>query len=184
MNGPCEMERDIKKILYTEEQLTEAAKRLGEQISKDYEGRQLYVIGILKGASVFMADLIRHIRIPLLMDYMAVSSYGTETSSTGEVKIIKDTDFSVVGKDVLIVEDIIDTGTTLEYLTQLMRSRGVNDVRICTLLDKPSRRTAHIPVDYVGFEVPNEFIVGYGIDYAEFYRNLPYVACLKEEKYE
>ncbi|NLY08738.1 MAG: hypoxanthine phosphoribosyltransferase [Tissierellia bacterium] len=178
------MIKDVKDILISEEEIQDVISDLGKQISEDYKGKELYVVGILKGASIFMSDLVRKITVPMTMDFMAVSSYGQASESTGEVKIVKDLDFSVIGKDVLIVEDIIDTGTTLSYLTELLKSRGVHDVRICTLLDKPSRRTVNIPVDYVGFEVPNEFIVGYGIDYAEYYRNLPYVASLKEEKYK
>ncbi len=184
MDYNCEMELDVKDIILSEEEIQAKVKELGEKISQDFAGKDLYVVGILKGASVFMSDLIRHISIPLTMDFMAVSSYGTASESTGEVKIIKDLDFSVIGKTVLIVEDIIDTGTTLSYLTELLQKRGVETVKICTLLDKPERRTADIPVDYVGFEVPNEFIIGYGIDYAEYYRNLPYVASLKEKKYK
>ena len=150
----------------------------------DYKDKDLVVIGILKGAVIFMSELIKNIELPLIIDFMAVSSYGKSSISTGEVRIIKDLDFSVEGKDLLIVEDIIDTGLTLNYLTDILKKRGASSVKICTLLDKPERRSVEVNVDYLGFEIPDEFVVGYGLDYAEQYRNLPYVGALKEEVYK
>lgn len=177
------MEKDIKKILISEEEVSIRIKELGREITEAYKEKDLMVVGILKGAVVFMAELCKRIDLPIDMDFMSVSSYGKSASSTGEVKIIKDLDGSVAGKDILIVEDIIDTGLTLSYLTDNLKKRGANSVKIITLLDKPGRRNIQVKVDYLGFEVPNEFIVGYGLDYSEMYRNLPYVAALKEEVY-
>lgn len=178
------METFIKEILLSEEEIQKRVKELGQEISLDYQNKNLMVVGILKGAVIFMADLVKNIKLPITMDFMAVSSYGSSTISTGEVRIIKDLDFSVEGKDILIVEDIIDTGLTLNYLTDNLRKRGASSVKICTLLDKVERRTVGVPVDYLGFEIPDEFVVGYGLDYAEQYRNLPYVGALKEEVYK
>ena len=174
---------EVKEVLLTEEEISFRIKELGKEISKDYKGKDLLLVGILKGAVIFMAELCKNIDLPLKIDFMAVSSYGNSTKSTGEVKIVKDLDFSVEGKDVLIVEDIIDTGLTLAYLTDNLKKRGANSVKIVTLLDKPDRRNVEVRVDYLGFSIPNEFVVGYGLDYAELYRNLPYVASLKEEVY-
>ncbi|HLS54306.1 MAG TPA: hypoxanthine phosphoribosyltransferase [Tissierellaceae bacterium] len=178
------MERAIKKVLIDEETIQNRIKELGEQITKDYKGKDLLVVGILKGAVVFMSELCKHIKLPLKIDFMAVSSYGESATSTGEVKIIKDLDFSVENKDILVVEDIIDTGLTLAYLTDNLKKRGANSVKIATLLDKVDRRNIEVKVDYLGFEIPDEFIVGYGLDYAEQYRNFPFVAALKEEIYQ
>ncbi len=178
------MENIIKQVLVSEEEIKAKVVELGAIITNDYKGKELIVVGILKGAVVFMSDLCREIKLPILMDFMAVSSYGTSSFSTGEVRIIKDLDFSVENKDVLVVEDIIDTGHTLSYLTDNLKKRGANSVKIVTLLDKPERRQADVPVNYLGFEIPDEFVVGYGLDYAEKYRNLPYVAALKEEVYK
>ena len=178
------MDTFIKEILLSEEQIQKRVKELGHEISLDYQDKNLMVVGILKGAVIFMADLVKSIKLPITMDFMAVSSYGSSTISTGEVRIIKDLDFSVEGKDILIIEDIIDTGLTLNYLTDNLRKRGASSVKICTLLDKVDRRTVGVPVDYLGFEIPDEFVVGYGLDYAEQYRNLPYVGALKEEVYK
>lgn len=178
------MDTFIKEILLSEEEIQKRVKELGQEISFDYQNKNLMVVGILKGAVIFMADLVKNIKLPITMDFMAVSSYGSSTISTGEVRIIKDLDFSVEGKDILIVEDIIDTGLTLNYLTDNLRKRGASSVKICTLLDKAERRTVGVPVDYLGFEIPDEFVVGYGLDYAEQYRNLPYVGALKEEVYK
>lgn len=177
------MENSIKNILVNEEEIREKVKELGEKISKDYEGKDLLLVGILKGAVIFMSDLARNINIPVKLDFMAVSSYGKTAVSTGEVRIIKDLDFSVENKDILIIEDIIDTGYTLAYLTDNLRKRGAKSVKVCTLLNKPERRKVDVPVDYLGFDIPDEFVVGYGLDYAEQGRNLPYVAALKEEVY-
>ncbi|MFT9496164.1 hypoxanthine phosphoribosyltransferase [Anaerosolibacter sp.] len=178
------MKNDIKEILFTPAQLDEKITELGHQISKDYHGKDLLMIGVLKGANVFMSDLMRKIGTSVKIDFMAVSSYGLSTESSGVVRIIKDLDDSIEGKDVLVVEDIIDTGLTLHYLYDNLLSRKPNSLKICTLLDKPERRKVAINVDYKGFDIPDEFIVGYGIDYAEQYRNLPYVAILKREVYE
>ncbi len=178
------MEKIIKEVLVSEEDINKRVKELGEIITNDYKDKDLIVVGILKGAVVFMSDLCRQIKLPILMDFMAVSSYGKSSISTGEVRIVKDLDYSVENKDILIVEDIIDTGYTLSYLTDNLRKRGASSVKIVTLLDKPDRRKADVPVDYLGFAIPDEFVVGYGLDFAEQYRNLPYVAALKEEVYK
>lgn len=177
------MEKAIKEVLINEEDIALRVKELGQQITRDYRGKDLVVVGILKGAVIFMSELVKNIELPVLIDFMAVSSYGKSTISTGEVRIIKDLDFSVENKDVLIVEDIIDTGYTLSYLSDNLRKRGANSVKIATLLDKPERRNIEVHVDYLGFVIPDEFVVGYGLDYAELYRNLPYIATLKEEVY-
>lgn len=169
--------------MLTEEEIKTRIKELGEEITRDYKDKNLLVVGILKGAIIFMAELCKNIDLPIMIDFMAVSSYGTSSQSTGEVRIIKDLDFSVEGKDVLIVEDIIDTGLTLSYLSDNLKKRGANSVKIATLLDKPDRRNVEVEIDYLGFSIPDEFVVGYGLDYAENYRNLPFVAALKEEVY-
>lgn len=177
------MHKDIKEVLLSEEEIRDRVKELGKEITEDYKGKNLLVIGILKGAAVFMSELIRDIELPIKIDFMAVSSYGDFSMSTGEVKIIKDLDFSAENKHILIVEDIIDTGYTLNYLSDNLKKRGALSVRVCTLLDKPDRRVVGVPLDYLGFEIPDEFVVGYGLDYAERYRNLPYVGALKEDVY-
>ncbi|CCQ97325.1 hypoxanthine-guanine phosphoribosyltransferase [[Clostridium] ultunense Esp] len=177
------MEDIIKEILLTEEEIEAKVKELARQITEDYRGKNLMLVGILKGAVIFMAELAKNIDMPILMDFMAVSSYGKSSTSTGVVRIIKDLDCSIEDKDILIVEDIIDTGLTLSYLTDNLKKRGAKSVKIVTLLDKPDRRKADVPVDYRGFSIPDEFVVGYGLDYAEQYRNLPFVAALKEEVY-
>lgn len=178
------MKQDIERVLYSQEALRERVAELGAQITKDYEGKKLLVIGILKGSNVFMSDLVRNIDLPLKMDFMVVSSYGNATESSGVVRIIKDLDQSIEEYHLLIVEDIIDSGLTLSYLKENLMTRNPKSIEICTLLDKPSRRKQNVDVKYVGFEVPDEFIVGYGIDYAEYYRNLPYVGILKRSVYE
>ena len=177
------MEDVIKEVLVGEEEIEKRVRELGRDISRDYEGKDLIVVGILKGATIFMAELCKNIKLPLIMDFMAVSSYGNSTISTGEVRIIKDLDFSVENKDVLIIEDIIDTGLTLSYLKENLLKRGAKSVKIATLLDKPDRRDIKVNIDYLGFVIPDEFVVGYGLDYGEKYRNLPYVGALKEEVY-
>ena len=177
------MEDIIKEVLVTSEQIEARVKELGEQISQDYKGKNLMLVGILKGAVIFMSELAKNIDMPILMDFMAVSSYGKSSKSTGVVRIIKDLDSSIEDKDILIIEDIIDTGLTLSYLTDNLNKRGAKSVKICTLLDKPDRRKVEVPVHYRGFLIPDEFVVGYGLDYAEQYRNLPFVAALKEEVY-
>lgn len=178
------MINDVEKVLISEEQLKAKNVELGKQIAEDYKGKEVLVVGILKGSSIFMSDLIREMALPLQIDYMVVSSYGTSTESSGVVRIVKDLQHSIEGKHVLIVEDIVDTGLTLAYIKEILKGRGPASVKICTLLDKPARRTKEIKIDYIGFEVPDEFIVGYGIDYAEYYRNLPFVGALKRSIYE
>jgi hypoxanthine phosphoribosyltransferase len=178
------MERDVDKILISAEDLARRVKELGAQISADYAGEPLMLVGILKGANIFMADLARAIPDRIQMEFMVVSSYGNGTESSGQIEILKDIRGDLKGKNILLVEDIIDTGLTLKSLQEYLNGRGAKSVRICTLLDKPERRKANVHVDYVGYEVPNEFIIGYGIDYAEYYRNLPYIASLKREVYE
>lgn len=175
---------DIEKVLLTEEDLKLKITQLGEEISRDYEGEELLLIGILKGSVVFMSDLARSISIPVSMDFMAVSSYGDGAESSGVVRILKDLDQEIKGKNILIVEDIIDSGLTLDYLMGYFRARGPKSVEICTIMDKSERRTVDVPIKYLGFDVPNEFLVGYGLDYAEKYRNLPFVGILKEEVYK
>ncbi|AQM60088.1 MULTISPECIES: hypoxanthine phosphoribosyltransferase [Clostridium] len=177
------MREDVKKVLFDEEQLSNKVRELGEQISKDYKGKDLLVVGVLKGSVVFAADLIKSIDIPCEIDFMAVSSYGNSTESSGVVRILKDLDHSIEGKHVLLVEDIVDSGITLTYLLKYLKARKAESIEIVSLLNKPERRTADLEVKYIGFEVPNEFIVGYGIDYAEKYRNLPFIGVLKEEVY-
>ena len=169
------MTHHITHILFDEHTLANTVERLGTQISRDYQGQELLVICILKGASVFMADLIRKIDLPIQIDFMAVSSYGHSTQSSGVVKINKDLDTDIENRHILIVEDIIDSGLTLKYLSENLQSRRPKSLKICTLLDKPERRKTHLNIDYTGFEIPDVFIVGYGIDYAEHYRNLPYI---------
>ena len=178
------MRHDIQEVLFTEAELNERISELGEQITADYEGKSLIVVGILKGSNIFTSDLVRKINLPLKMDFMAVSSYGNATESTGVVKILKDLDRGIEGEHVLIVEDIVDSGLTLKYLKDILLTRNPASIKVCTLLDKPARRKEDIKPDYLGYEVPDEFIVGYGIDYAEHYRNLPYVGILKREVYE
>lgn len=173
------MKEIIGEVMISEDELQERILQLGNQISKDYEGKEILLIGVLKGACIFMSDLMKRINNTVNIDFMAVSSYGASTKSTGVVRIIKDLDTSIEGKEVLIVEDIIDTGLTLHYLCDNLRSRDPKSLKVCTLLDKPERREIDMKADYVGFEVPNKFIVGFGLDYEEKYRNLPYITCLK-----
>ena len=178
------LEQDVDQVLITEQQLDERIKEMGHQIAEDYQGEPLTIVGILKGAVIFFADLARAIDLPLQMDFMSVSSYGSGTTSSGVVKIIKDLDADVTGRHILLVEDIIDTCITLAYLKEYLSNRGARSVKICTLLDKPTRREKAVHVDYIGFTMPDEFLIGYGVDYAENYRNLPYVASLKRSVYE
>ena len=176
---------DIEKVLISEEELAQTVKKLGAQISEDYKDcENLLVIGILKGSVVFMADLIRNIDIHTSIDFMTVSSYGSGTTSSGTITIKKDLDTNIEGRDVLIAEDIIDSGVTLSNLIKMLKERNPKSLKICTFLNKPERREADIEVDYIGFDIPNEFIVGYGLDYAEKYRNIPYVGILKRDVYE
>ena len=178
------MNNDIKEVLYSEEDLKSKIQEIGKIITEDYEGRELVLIGILKGSVMFMSDLMKEIKIPCCMDFMAVSSYGSSTKSSGVVRILKDLDFQIEGKDILIVEDIIDTGVTLKYLVEYLSARKPNSLEICCLLNKQERRKVNISAKYLGFEVPDFFLVGYGLDYAEKYRNLPYIGILKEEVYK
>lgn len=177
------MQNDIEKVLFSAEEIEKRIRALGVELTKDYEGKELIVVGILKGSNIFTSDLVRKITIPLKLDFMVVSSYGNTTESTGVVRILKDLENSVENKHMLIVEDIVDSGLTLKYLKEMLLTRKPASIKICTLLDKPARRTEDVHIDYLGFEVPDEFIVGYGIDYAEMYRNLPYVGVLKREIY-
>ena len=178
------LRNDIKEVLITEEEIQAKVKELGEQLATDYKDKFPLAIGVLKGAMPFMADLLKRVDAHLEMDFMDVSSYGTAQVSSGEVKIIKDLNTSVEGRDILIVEDIIDSGLTLSYLVELFRYRKAKSIKIVTLLDKPTGRKADIQADYVGFIVPDAFVVGYGLDYIEKYRNLPYVGVLKPEVYQ
>ncbi|HHW03597.1 MAG TPA: hypoxanthine phosphoribosyltransferase [Thermoanaerobacterales bacterium] len=179
------MHNDIEKILISEEQIKNRLKELGKQITEDYRDKENFLlVGVLKGAIIFMSDLIRHIDLPLQVDFMAVSSYGASTESSGVVRILKDLEENVEGKNLLIVEDIIDSGLTLSYMHSILKSRKPASIKICSLLDKPSRRKIDIKVDYLGFEIPDYFVVGYGLDYDEKYRNLPYICVLKPEIYQ
>lgn len=178
------MKQDIEKVLITEEEISRKVKDLGKVLTEEYKDRFPLAIGVLKGAMPFMADLLKSIDTYLEMDFMDVSSYGTSTVSSGEVKILKDLDTSVEGRDILIIEDIIDSGLTLSYLVELFRYRKAKTISIVTLLDKPTGRKADIQADYVCFEVPDAFVVGYGLDYIERYRNLPYIGVLKPEVYQ
>ena len=170
----------ITKTMLSEEEIKAKVAELGKKIEEDFEGQDLLVVGILKGASVFVSDLIRNINLDVNIDFMSVSSYGNSTESSGSVKILKDLDVDIKGKNVLIVEDIIDSGLTLSNLTRELSARDPKSLKICTLLDKPQRRKVDIPVDYVGFVIEDKFIVGYGIDYAEKYRNLPYIGIVED----
>ncbi|WP_125982600.1 hypoxanthine phosphoribosyltransferase [Loigolactobacillus iwatensis] len=178
------MHQDIEQVLYDQKALTEVTKSLGAQLTVDYAGKNPLVVCVLKGAILFMADLVRQIDTHVELDFMDVSSYGGATVSSGEVKIVKDLDTSVENRDVLIVEDIVDTGRTLNYIADLFKYRKARSVKICTLLDKPETRVVPVHVDYSGFKVPNAFLVGYGLDYAEHYRNLPYIGILKSSVYQ
>lgn len=177
------IENDIEKILISEKDIKKAVKKIGKQISKDYADKNLMLVAVLKGSVIFMADLMRAISIPINIDFMAVSSYGGGTKTSGVVKIIKDLDHDLSGKDILIVEDILDSGMTLSYLKGILSQRNVKSIRIATLLDKPERRIADVKADYFCFTVPDEFVVGYGLDYDQQYRHLPYIGVLKPEVY-
>lgn len=177
------MKNDIREILISEEVLQNKVKELGNIITEDYKGKDLLLVCVLKGAVIFVSDLMKRIDLPIEIDFMAISSYGSDTKSSGVVRILKDLNSGIEGRDILIVEDIIDSGLTLSYLVENLKARGPKSVEICTILDKPSRRKADIKIKYTGFQVPDEFVVGYGLDFAEKYRNLPYIAVLKEEIY-
>ena len=178
------MINDVEKVLLSEEQLSQKIAELGEEISKDYQGKEIVAICVLKGAILFMADLARAVKVPMALDFMAVSSYGNGTSTSGTVRILKDLDNSIDGKHVLVVEDIIDSGVTLKYLLKNLKSRKPASIKLCTLLNKPERRRVEVDIDYCGFTVPDYFLVGYGLDYAEKYRNLPFIGILKPAIYE
>lgn len=178
------MLEDIAEILFSKEELDKRVAELGKQISSDYKDSNLLLVGILKGSVVFMTDLMRQITIPASIDFMSVSSYGSGVKTSGVVKIVKDLDIPLQGYDVLIVEDILDSGLTLHYIIELLKSRNPHSVKICTLLDKPYSRRVDVKTDYHGFEIPDKFVVGYGLDYAERYRNLPFVGVLKPRVYK
>ena len=177
------MRQDIAAVWASEEQLRERIEELGRQITKDYEGKEPLFVGVLKGCFVFMADLVRACDLKCTVDFMVVSSYGSGTVSSGAVEIIKDLSQDIAGRDIIIVEDILDSGNTLSYLKKIMSARGPASIRIVTLMDKPERRTADVTADYVGFTIPDAFVVGYGLDYDQRYRNLPYIGILKPEVY-
>ena len=178
------MKQEIEKVLFSEEQLKSAVKKIAGEINRDYEGKEPVLIGILKGSVVFMADRMREISVDCTTDFMSVSSYGGGTETSGSVRIRKDLDRSITGKDVIVIEDILDSGTTLSHLLEILEVRRPNSLKLCVLLDKPERRVTPVKYDYVGLTVPDEFIVGYGLDYDEKYRNLPYIGVLKREVYE
>lgn len=173
------MHNDIEEVLFSEEEIQSVVQRLGKQISEDYQGKNLFLVSVLKGSLIFMADLMRAIDIPCSIDFLAVSSYGSGTSTSGEVQVIKDLNCPLEDKDVLVVEDILDSGVTLSFLLRNLSARNPRSIRLCTLLDKPERRKVDIHADYVGLPVEDKFIVGYGLDYDERYRNLPYIGVLK-----
>ncbi len=174
----------LEKVLFSKEQLAKRIKELAVQLDKDYAGKTPLMVAILKGSVMFFTDLIREMTLPLEIDFMSISSYGSGVKSSGEVKMIKDLDNKIEGKDVIIVEDIVDSGYTMKYLTHLLEARNPSSIKICALLDKPSRRETDVAVDYKGFEVGNEFVVGYGLDYAARYRNIPFIGILKRSVYE
>ena len=177
------MKNDIQEVLFSEQQLADKVAELGARISADYAGKDPLIVSVLKGSYVFMADLTRRISIPCNVDFMAVSSYGAGTKTTGEVQIIKDIGSKIDGRHLIIVEDILDSGVTLNFLMKVLKARGAASIRLCTLLSKPERRKVDVPVDYLGFEIPDAFVVGYGLEYAEKYRNLPYIGILKPSVY-
>ena len=177
------MKEDVLRVLLSEDEIREKVRELGGKITADYKNSNLMLVTVLKGAVVFLADLMRQIDVPAEIDFMVVSSYGSGVKSSGVVKIVKDLDVPLAGKDILIVEDILDSGLTLSYTKELLESRGPRSIRIATLLDKPSRRKVDLQADYIGFSVPDEFVIGYGLDYDEKYRNLPYIGILKPEVY-
>lgn len=169
------------RVMLTEEEVDQKIQEIGEQISKDYVGKQVHLVCVLKGGSFFMCELAKRISIPVSLDFMSVASYGGETKSSGVVKIVKDLDESLAGKHVIVVEDIVDSGRTLHYLLEMLHDRGPKSLRLCTLLDKPERRVVDVTVDYTGFQIPDEFVVGYGLDYDQRYRNLPYIGVVEFE---
>ena len=174
----------IEEILIPENQIQKKIIHLGEQISADYQMKNLICVGVLRGAIVFLSDLVRRIEVPLIIDFMSISSYGASTESSGIVRILKDLDENIEKKDVLIIEDIVDTGLTLDYLIRILKSRNPSSLRVCTLLNKKDRRQIDVPIDYVGFDIPDKFVVGYGLDYSGLYRNIPYLLVLKQKYYQ
>ena len=178
------LEKDIDHILFSEEQLKARVREIAGQIDRDFAGKEPMLISVLRGSFIFMADLMRSITLPCTVDFMAVSSYGAGTTSSGQVKITKDLSESIEGRDIIVVEDILDSGNTLSYLLQILQARHPASMKLCTLLDKPDRRIKPVHVDYSGFSIPDEFVVGYGLDFAEKYRNLPYIVVLKPCVYE
>ncbi len=175
---------DVAEVLISEDQIQQKIAEIGARICTDFAGEQILIVAVLKGALLFLADLIRHIDLPLAIDFLAVSSYGAGTESSGVVRILKDLDETIEHQNVIIVEDIVDSGRTLDYLLRMLRQRNPATLHVCTLLDKRERREIDVPIDYVGFEVPDAFVVGYGLDYAEHYRQLPFIGVLKPEIYE
>jgi len=167
------------RVMITEEEVDAKIQEIGDMISRDYAGKQVHLVCVLKGGSFFMCELAKRITVPVSLDFMSVSSYGSETKSSGVIKIVKDLDEPLRGKDVLVIEDIIDSGRTLSYLLEMLKDRGPSSLRLCTLLDKPSRRVVDVDVDYMGFQIPDEFVVGYGLDYDQRYRNLPYIGVVE-----
>lgn len=177
------MYEDVAEILLSEEQIQQRVRELAQQVSEDYQGKDLLLVCVLKGGVVFLTDLMRHLSIPHAVDFMAISSYGASTESSGVVRILMDLNTSIEGKNVLIVEDIVDTGHTLDYILRNLSTRLPASLKVCALLNKPSRRLLEVPLDYVGFDIPNKFVIGYGLDFGEKYRNLPFVGVLKPEFY-
>ena len=177
------MHKDVESILFTEQQIIQRIKELAAQINEDYKGKNLMLVGLLKGSINFMADLMKYIDVDCRIDFICASSYGNSTVSSGRVNIVKDISQPVDNVDILIVEDIIDSGNTLSFITKYLGAKNASSVKICTLLNKPERREIEIPVDYVGFDIPDAFVIGYGLDYDEYYRNLPYIGILKPSVY-
>ncbi|MCC8122755.1 MAG: hypoxanthine phosphoribosyltransferase [Oscillospiraceae bacterium] len=179
-----DIQKDIREVLFTAEKLAERTAELAAQITRDYAGKEPMFIGVLRGSFIFMGDLVRQVKLPCKLDFLAVSSYGTGTESSGQVCILKDLSEDVTGRDLILVEDIVDSGNTLHYLVELLQARKPASVKLCALLDKPSRRIKPVEVAYTGFSIPDDFVVGYGLDYAEQYRNLPYIGILAPHVYE
>ena len=177
------LEKAIQEVLFSEEQLDRRVREIAAEIERDYEGKEIMLISVLRGSFVFMADLCRRIDLPCTLDFMSVSSYGNSTTSSGQVQITRDLSSDITGKHIIVVEDILDSGNTLSYLLKLLEQRNPASIRLCTLLNKPERRVKHVDVHYSGFDIPDAFVVGYGLDYAEQYRNLPYIGILKPEVY-
>lgn len=178
------LDKMVEKVLLTEEQITQRVAELGEEITNDYEGKEIMLVCVLKGAFVFASDLMRAIKLPVGINFMCLSSYGNDTVSSGRVQVTKELDYPVEGKHVIIAEDVVDSGNTLNFLVGYLKEKGAKSVEVCSIFDKPSRRKVEVDVKYIGFEVPDEFIIGYGLDYAENFRNLPYLGILKREVYE